>query len=132
MVASQGFNFYGNTSSAFINELKFAAAKSIRTSFIVLATFNILAAVGVICGVLYDSVVAARKDDPRFKFRFVRDSYFATCGHVLIEHTQALEPLDHRPRRGLSLRCLFGYLRARYHLCRGPVERHGVADDLGL
>ncbi|KAK0392394.1 hypothetical protein NLU13_1889 [Sarocladium strictum] len=69
VVASQGFNFYGNTSSAFINELKFAAAKSIRTSFIVLAAFNVLAAVAVICGVLYDSVVAAKRDDPKFRFR---------------------------------------------------------------
>jgi hypothetical protein len=69
VVASQGFNFYGNTSSAFINELKFAAAKSVRTSFIVLAAFNVLAAVAVISGVLFDSVVAAKRDDPKFRFR---------------------------------------------------------------
>lgn len=70
VVAAQGFNFYSNTSSAFINELRFAAAKSVRTSIIVLASFNVLAAVGVICGVLWDSVVAARKDDSTFRFRY--------------------------------------------------------------
>jgi hypothetical protein len=70
LVTSQGFNFYGNTSSAFINELKFAAAKSVRTSIIVLASFNVLAAVGVIFGVLFDSAVVAKRDDPKFRLRF--------------------------------------------------------------
>ena len=70
VVTSQGFNSYSNTSSAFVDEIKFAAAKTARTSIVVLASFNVLAALGTIFGVLFDSVVATRRDDPSFKFRY--------------------------------------------------------------
>ena len=52
-----------------INQFRFAAAKSIRTSTIILATFNAIAAFATAMGILYDSYSRARRNNRRFRFR---------------------------------------------------------------
>lgn len=51
-----------------INQLKFAAAKSIRTSTIILATFNAVAAFATAIGILYDAYSRERRNNRSFKF----------------------------------------------------------------
>jgi hypothetical protein len=52
----------------FLNGLKFSAARSIRTSTIVLASFNIIAAFATALGILCDSYFRKRRNDESFKF----------------------------------------------------------------
>ncbi|KAL2023900.1 hypothetical protein VTK56DRAFT_677 [Thermocarpiscus australiensis] len=63
-----------NTQQMFLNELKFAAAKSIRTSAIILATFNIVAAFATALGILCDCYFRERRNNKKFKFR--RNAFF--------------------------------------------------------
>jgi hypothetical protein len=72
-----GFQFQHNSSSTFANELKFAAAKSVRTSIVTLASFNIMAAVLTLMGICWDSYKAAKKRDPNFN---LRASFFRFIG----------------------------------------------------
>lgn len=65
-----GFQFQNNSTSTFANELKFAAAKSVRTSIVTLASFNVLAALFTMMGVYWDSYKAAKKRDPNFNLRY--------------------------------------------------------------
>ncbi|ROT43186.1 hypothetical protein SODALDRAFT_33012 [Sodiomyces alkalinus F11] len=69
--AGQEFAFQANGTSqtAILNELRFQAARSIRTSTIILAIFNVVAAFATILGILWDSYVTKKRDDPKFKFR---------------------------------------------------------------
>ncbi|POR35229.1 Uncharacterized protein TPAR_04567 [Tolypocladium paradoxum] len=67
--ASQGFMFQSNTTSALINQLRFAAAKSNRTSLIILASFNALAAAATAFGIFWDCYTGAKRNDPRFRLR---------------------------------------------------------------
>ncbi|KAI5461168.1 hypothetical protein BGZ63DRAFT_404064 [Mariannaea sp. PMI_226] len=66
---SNGFGFETNTTSAWDNELKFAAAESARTSIIVLACFNTIAGFVTAAGILGQSWVTARRIDRRWSFR---------------------------------------------------------------
>lgn len=61
-----------NTTSTqmLINELKFAVAKSIRTSTIILATFNAIAAFATACGILYDAYSTRTRDQQRYRTRY--------------------------------------------------------------
>jgi len=52
-----------------INQFRFAAAKSIRTSTIILATFNAIAAFATAMGILYDNYSRAKRNNRNFKFR---------------------------------------------------------------
>jgi hypothetical protein len=45
-----------------LNEFKFAAAKSVRTSTIILATFNTIAAFGTVVGIMYDCYCRRRRN----------------------------------------------------------------------
>jgi hypothetical protein len=63
-----GFQTNG-TNNMLINQFKIAAARSIRTSTIILATFNTIAAFATAMGILYDSYSRARRNNRRFKFR---------------------------------------------------------------
>ncbi|EAQ90590.1 hypothetical protein CHGG_02525 [Chaetomium globosum CBS 148.51] len=52
----------------FFNELKFSAAKSIRTSAIILASFNIIAAFATALGILCESYFRKKRNDRNFRF----------------------------------------------------------------
>ncbi|CRK48375.1 hypothetical protein BN1723_020536, partial [Verticillium longisporum] len=54
--------------AALINEFRFAAAKSIRTSVIILAAFNVVAAFATAVGIIWHSYTTKKRKDPRFKF----------------------------------------------------------------
>ncbi|KAK4148625.1 hypothetical protein C8A00DRAFT_38800 [Chaetomidium leptoderma] len=58
----------GFNNSMFFNDLKFSAAKSIRTSAIILASFNIIAAFATALGILCDSYFRKRRNDRNFRF----------------------------------------------------------------
>src|SRR5262245_43043197 len=60
-----------STNQMLINQLKFAAAKSIRTSTIILATFNTIAAFATAMGILYDAYSRERRNNRSFKFTYV-------------------------------------------------------------
>ncbi|CAK7223088.1 hypothetical protein SEUCBS140593_005120 [Sporothrix eucalyptigena] len=51
----------------FISELRFAAAKSIRTSTIILAAFNAVAAFATACGILYDAYSTRKRNNKRYR-----------------------------------------------------------------
>lgn len=56
------------TQQMFFNELKFSAARSIRTSTIILASFNIIAAFATALGILCDSYFRKKRNDKKFRF----------------------------------------------------------------
>ncbi|KJR81209.1 uncharacterized protein SPSK_01035 [Sporothrix schenckii 1099-18] len=67
--SSGGFQFGANATHQqiqFISELRFAAAKSIRTSTIILAAFNAVAAFATACGILYDAYSSRRRNKRRY------------------------------------------------------------------
>ncbi|CAL3966188.1 unnamed protein product [Diplocarpon coronariae] len=57
----------GNSTSNLISNLVFAESKSVRTSTIILATFNILAAFATACRILYDCHRASRRCSKSFR-----------------------------------------------------------------
>lgn len=57
------------TTNMIINEFRFAAAKSIRTSTIILATFNTVAAFATAVGILFDTYYRKKRNDKKFRFR---------------------------------------------------------------
>ncbi|KAF5008827.1 hypothetical protein FDECE_4917 [Fusarium decemcellulare] len=63
-LSSSGFQFDANSTSAWDNQLKLAAAGSVRTSIIVLASFNVLAAFATAVSILCESWKTARRNDP--------------------------------------------------------------------
>lgn len=54
----------------FLNEFRFAAAKSIRTSTIILATFNTIAAFATAVGILLDGYYRQKRNNRKFRFRY--------------------------------------------------------------
>ncbi|KAK3945203.1 hypothetical protein QBC46DRAFT_436024 [Diplogelasinospora grovesii] len=56
------------TTQMIINEFRFAAAKSVRTSTIILASFNTIAAFATAMGILYDAYTRERRNNKNFKF----------------------------------------------------------------
>ncbi|CAM1508390.1 Fc.00g052380.m01.CDS01 [Cosmosporella sp. VM-42] len=88
----QGFQFQDNTTSAVINELKFANARTIRTSFIVLASFNVAVAFATAAGIFWESYTVAWRNNPNrrirsFKFNFMGPTetfpFILSCGIVV-------------------------------------------------
>ncbi|EKD16350.1 uncharacterized protein L3040_008450 [Drepanopeziza brunnea f. sp. 'multigermtubi'] len=57
----------GNSTSNLISNLVFAESKSVRTSTIILATFNVLAALATASSILYDCYCASKRCNPRLK-----------------------------------------------------------------
>ncbi|CAK7209165.1 hypothetical protein SCUCBS95973_000358 [Sporothrix curviconia] len=51
----------------FISELRFAAAKSIRTSTIILAAFNAVAAFATACGIIYDAYSTRKRNNRHYR-----------------------------------------------------------------
>jgi hypothetical protein len=67
---TNGF-FNGNgTNNMIFNQFKNAAARSVRTSAMILATFNTIAAFATAMGILYDSYSRARRNNRNMKFRY--------------------------------------------------------------
>jgi hypothetical protein len=60
-----------NATGLLIQELVFAESKSVRTSTIILAVFNILAAFATACSILYDCYSASKRCNPKFKASYV-------------------------------------------------------------
>ncbi|KAK4162765.1 hypothetical protein QBC43DRAFT_72725 [Cladorrhinum sp. PSN259] len=56
------------TQQQFFNELRFAAARSIRTSTIILASFNIIAAFATAVGILCDSYFREKRNNREYRF----------------------------------------------------------------
>ncbi|KAL1839192.1 hypothetical protein VTJ49DRAFT_1781 [Mycothermus thermophilus] len=56
------------TQQMFLNELRFSAAKSIRTSTIILASFNIIAAFATALGILVDGYFRKKRNDRQWRF----------------------------------------------------------------
>lgn len=55
----------GNSTFMVINEFKFLAARSIRTSTIILSIFNTISAFATAAGILFDCYLTAKRSDPR-------------------------------------------------------------------
>jgi hypothetical protein len=55
------------TFNAIIYSLKFAESKSVRTSTIILASFNVLASFTTASSILYDCYWASKRCNPKFK-----------------------------------------------------------------
>jgi len=55
-----------------INNLVFAESKSVRTSTIILAVFNVLASATTAGSILYDCYWASKRCNPKFKASYVR------------------------------------------------------------
>lgn len=66
-----GFRGFGgrNQTNTIINQFRFQAAKSIRTSTIILSVFNVVAAAATAVGILWDGYATAKRNDPKYKFR---------------------------------------------------------------
>lgn len=62
----------------FFNDLKFSAAKSIRTSTIILAVFNAIAALATALGILIDSYFRKRRNDRNFRFWYAPHGQITT------------------------------------------------------
>lgn len=58
--------FGGGPGSSF----RFQAAKSIRTSTIILSVFNVIAAFATAVGILWDGYATAKRNNPKFSFRY--------------------------------------------------------------
>ncbi|TVY27083.1 hypothetical protein LHYA1_G003131 [Lachnellula hyalina] len=56
-----------NATGLLIQKLVFAESKSVRTSTIILAVFNILAAFATACSIVYDCYFAYKRCNPKFK-----------------------------------------------------------------
>ena len=76
---TRGFNFtmaetngsVKSNATILIQKLVFAESKSVRTSTIILAVFNILAAFATACSILYDCYSASKRCNPKFKASYV-------------------------------------------------------------
>ncbi|KAG5749464.1 hypothetical protein H9Q70_007865 [Fusarium xylarioides] len=66
---STGFQFQANSTSKWDNELKFAAAGSVRTSIIVLSVFNVIVAFAVTISILLRSWRTLKQIEPIWDFK---------------------------------------------------------------
>ncbi|RSM10943.1 hypothetical protein CEP52_003267 [Fusarium oligoseptatum] len=64
-----GFQFQANSTSAWDNQLKLAAAASVRTSIVVLASFNVLAAFATAASIFWESWKTAKRTDATWTWR---------------------------------------------------------------
>lgn len=60
-----------NATGLLIKKLVFAESKSVRTSTIILAVFNVLAALATASSILYDCYIASKRCNPKFKATYV-------------------------------------------------------------
>jgi len=64
-----GVGNQSQSAAQIINDLRFAAARSIRTSTIILAAFNAVAAFSTAFGILYDCYTTRRRNNRRYRLR---------------------------------------------------------------
>lgn len=69
-----------NFTAAAINNFRFQAAKSIRTSTIILSVFNVVAAFATAVGILWDGYATAKRNNPKYTFRYEESGPFQ-CGY---------------------------------------------------
>jgi hypothetical protein len=66
-----GFSrFQSNSTASQMNQFRFQAARSIRMSTIILATFNVIAAFATVVGILWDCYTTEKRNNPKFRFRY--------------------------------------------------------------
>ncbi|CAG8959594.1 hypothetical protein HYFRA_00001496 [Hymenoscyphus fraxineus] len=65
--AEESANNVTEATGLLIKKLAFAESKSVRTSTIILAAFNVLAALATASSILYDSYMATKRCNPKFK-----------------------------------------------------------------
>lgn len=68
---SQGLGWGANSTSAWYDQLEFAAAGTVRSSIVVLACFNIVAAFATATGIIWESWSISKKRDATFNIRYV-------------------------------------------------------------
>jgi hypothetical protein len=61
--------------ASFIENLVFAESKSVRTSTVILASFNVLAAFATAASILYDCYWTSKRCNPKFKASYVLDFF---------------------------------------------------------
>lgn len=71
-----------NSTGRLIQKLVFAESKSIRTSTIILAVFNVLAALATATSIIYDCWAASRRCNPKFKATY--DLQNSTVGYIML------------------------------------------------
>jgi hypothetical protein len=71
VVQAQTNGTSNNETLALISSLVFAESKSVRTSTIILAAFNVLAASTTVASILYDCYWASKRCNPKFKASYV-------------------------------------------------------------
>lgn len=64
-----------------IENLVFAESKSVRTSTVILAAFNVLASFATAASIIYDCYWASKHCNPKFKASYVVDRS-CSCGEV--------------------------------------------------
>jgi fluoride ion exporter CrcB/FEX len=69
--ANGTFTRNNSATALLIKNLVFAESKSVRTSTIILAAFNVLAAFATACSILYDCYAASKRCNPKFKASYV-------------------------------------------------------------
>ena len=69
-LAGAGNGSQSQSQAQLINDLRFAASKSIRTSTIILAAFNAVAAFSTAFGILYDCYTTRRRNNRRYRLRY--------------------------------------------------------------
>lgn len=62
----------GNSTFQVINEFKFLAARSIRTSTMILSVFNTVSAFATAAGILFDCYLKAKRSGPRPNQKYVK------------------------------------------------------------
>ena len=62
---SQAATSGGNSTFMVINEFKFLAARSIRTSTLILSIFNTISGFATAAGILFDCYLAAKRSESR-------------------------------------------------------------------
>ena len=67
-----GFQFQTNKTTSLIDKLKFQKAKSLRTSVIILASFNAVIGLMTVIGIFTDCFTVAKRADPKFRLRYER------------------------------------------------------------
>ena len=109
------------TQQMFFNELKFSAAKSIRTSTIILASFNIIAAFATALGILCDSYFRKKMNDKKFRFWY---GLRQDAGAGLVADEEQAQWLQFRSRgRDIPPCPIYRHLHSRLHLCWCSVDR---------
>ncbi len=71
------------TTLQLINQFRFAAAKSIRTSTIILAAFNAVAAFTTVLGILYDCYTTKKRNERRYRYRYAPRGWRWSFGDLL-------------------------------------------------